>query len=356
MPRWLPSRPFHAFRPDPRWRALRLFVRGLAALGLLLFVLRKVDLQALGDSLASAPGWAWAVPATLLGVNSVVHALRIRLLFPSPRPRVTAVLRCILLGNFVGMALPTGGGEAMKALGLSRLSAKPGDAVMALLTSRLLELPPWGLLVWWGAWAVLPGRLDSWVPVAWVVGLVFIGVFVVAVGVHAYAGAVLDGPRAGRVPARIRERIAGFAAFRPPLVNVALCGLGAVPFAALNCLVVWSLLVAVGWPVPYSDVLGLIPSMDVVISLPLTVAGAGVRETMFCHALAPWGVPAEVALTVCWLRWSGDVFRATLGGLWWGLAGSVTPAPSPERDVVFTAPARLPTGALAQPDKDGHEV
>jgi hypothetical protein len=250
-----------------------------------------------------------------------------------------------LLGNFVGMALPTGGGEAMKALGLARLAQRPGQAVMALLTSRLLELPPWGLLVWWGAWGVLPGRLDSWVPVAWAVGLVFIGVFVAAVGFHAYAGALLRGPRAARVPAALRGRIEGFAAFRPSARDLVACGVGAIPFAALNCLVVWALLVAVGWPVPYSDVLGLIPSMDVVISLPLTVAGAGVRETMFFHALAPWGVPAEVALTVCWLRWSGDVFRAAVGGIWWGIGGAGGPAsagPSPDRDVHFTAPPPVP--------------
>lgn len=307
---------------DPRWRAVRLALRALAAAGLLVFVLRGVDLRALGASLAAAPGWAWAVPAALLSVNSVVHAARIWLLFPAPRPPLVEVLRCILLGNFVGMALPTGGGEAMKALGLSRLTPQPGQAVMALLTSRLLELPPWGLLVWWGAFEVLPGRLDSWVPIAWVVGLAFNGVFVAAVLVHAYAGALLRGPRGARVPAAMRARIEGFAAFRPSLADLVLCGVGAVPFAALNCLVVWALLLAVGWPVPYGDVLGLVPSMDVVISLPLTVAGAGVRETMFWHALAPWGVPAEVALTVCWLRWSGDVFRAAVGGLWWGVSGA----------------------------------
>jgi len=334
-------------------------MRAVVAVGLLGFVLRTVDLAALGASLASAPWWAWAVPATLLGVNSVVHAVRIRLLFPAPRPPVAEVLRCILLGNFVGMALPTGGGEAMKALGLSRLTPQPGQAVMALLTSRLLELPPWGLLVWWGAFAVLPGRLDTWVPIAWAVGFVFIGVFAGAVVVHAYAGALLRGPKGARVPAALRARLEGFAGFRPAFADVVLCGVGAIPFAALNCLVVWALLVAVGWPIPYADILGLIPSMDVVISLPLTVAGAGVRETMFCHSLAPWGVPAEVALTVCWLRWSGDVFRAAIGGLWWGLAGAAGPAgsrPLPERDGVFAGPPPGSAGDAERPDKDGYEV
>lgn len=328
-------------------------------MGLLGFVLRGVDLGALGASLAAAPWWAWAVPATLLSVNSVVHAVRIRILFPAPRPPVIEVLRCILLGNFVGLALPTGGGEAMKAFGLARLTPRPADAVMALLTSRLLELPPWGLLVWWAAVAVLPGRLDSWVPIAWGVGFVFAGVFVAAIVVHAYAGALLRGPRGARVPAALRARIEAFAEYRPALGDLVLCGVGAVPFAALNCLVVWALLMAVGWPVSYADILGLIPSMDVVISLPLTVAGAGVRETMFCHSLAPWGVPAEVALTVCWLRWSGDVFRAAIGGLWWGIAGaggSAAPPPLPERDGLFAGPPPGSAGDAEWPDKGASEV
>lgn len=310
MPRRPTDAPAFSLGPGPR-----LIVRLLVAGGLLTFALSQVDRAAVLDAVISAPWWAWGVPALVLSFNSGVHALRIRILLPKPRPPVSEVLRCVLLGNFFGLALPTGGGEAAKALALARLSAQPEQAVMALLTSRLLELPPWGLLLFWAAWGVLPGRLDGWVPVAWAVGVLFWLVFLGAVYGYRNAGLLLRLP----LPAFLRLLVERCLPFKPGQIEMWACALGAVPFAALNCAVVWVLLVAFGVPLGFGDVLGLIPAMDVVISLPITIAGAGVRETMFCQALAPWGVAAELALAISWVRWSGDLFRAGIGGVWWGL-------------------------------------
>ncbi len=294
---------------------LRVAGRLLVAAALLTFVLGRVDRAAVFAAMVATPWWAWCVPTVALTLNAGVHALRIRAVLPAPRPPVSEVLRCVLLGNFFGIALPTGGGEAAKAIALARLSGQPEQAVMALLTSRMLELPPWGALLFWAAAKVLPGRLDSWVPVAWAVGAIFWGVFLIAVFAHRYARLLLALP----LPPSVRPLLERCLAFRPRLLDVVACGLGAIPFAALNCAVVWALLVASHTPLGYADVLGLIPAMDVVISLPITIGGAGVRETMFCHALAPWGVSAEIALSVSWLRWSGDLSRAALGGVWWGV-------------------------------------
>lgn len=292
-----------------RWYPLvRIVVAGVLAV----VVFATMDVGAVAGVLRRAPRWAWGVSTALLAVNSVIHALRIRVLLPEPRPPLPAVLRSVLLGNFLGLVLPTGGGEAAKGVALARLADPPAAGVMALLTSRFFELPPWALLLFWGAWRVLPGRLDAYVPVVVACGLAFLALF----------GAGVAVVRWGRGPTWLQRRVVlPPPERRPTAASLAWCALGALPFAAVNCLVVWALLRAFGVTIGYGEVLGVVPAMDVVISLPITVSGAGVRELVFAHGLAAWGVTPEVALAVAWLRWSGELVRSLVGGVWWAVGG-----------------------------------
>lgn len=293
-----------------RWYPLFRFV---VAATLVAVVVATIDVGRVVGVVRGAPTWALGLSTAVLAVNSVVHALRIRVLLPEPRPALGTVLRSVLLGNFLGLVLPTGGGEAAKAVALSRLSDPPSSGVLALLVSRFLELPPWALLLFWGAWRVLPGRLDAYVPLTVACGVAFLALFVVGARVL----------YRGQGPAWLRRRVVlPPPDRRPGPAALAWCALGALPFAALNCLVVWGLLRGFGVAIGYGEVLGLIPAMDVVISLPVTVSGAGVRELVFAHGLASWGVTPEVALAVAWLRWSGELVRSLVGGVWWAVGGT----------------------------------
>lgn len=306
IPVGLPMR-IPRLRSPPLLRSLLRVLRVPAACLLLWLALRDVDLGGVVDLMHGVPPLAWVLPTALLA-NSVVSALRIRVLLPAPRPALRDVLRAVLLGNFFGLALPTGGGEAAKAVALSRLSADPRQAVMALATARILELGPWGALLFWGAWAVLPGRLDAWVPLAWACGATMWAVLAAA-GLAWWAFG-------SRLPAPGRSTL-----FWPGAPAIVVCACGALPFTVINCGVVYGLLLILGAGVTWSEVLGLIPAMDVVISLPVTLSGAGLREAMFATALEPWHISKEAAVAVAWMRWSGELFRALIGGVWWALSG-----------------------------------
>jgi glycosyltransferase 2 family protein len=283
-------------------------VRVLVAVGLLAFVLRRVDPGEAADRVASAPWWVFVAPSLLLFFNSGVHAVRILLLLPAPRPAFGPVLRSVLLGNFFGLFLPTGGGEAAKVVALGRTTGDFEAALAALAASRLLEMVPWGLLCLWGALGVLPDRLPELVALAWFTAAAFTGILVAVVVLRRFVDRV-------RLPAWVERRLGRVVRFDPPRSRVWACLLAAVPFALLNCLSVWCVARGYGVALSYPTIMGVIPTLDVLISLPVTISGVGVREAAYVHGFGAYGVDAPTALAIAFTRWTGELFRAGVGGV-----------------------------------------
>ena len=142
----------------------------------------------------------------------------------------------------------------------------------------------------------------------------------VAAALGALGAGGLD-PLVRRVP-----RLSVLRALAADRVALAACFAMAFPFAAVNSFVVWLILCAYGVPLSYPATLGLIPTLDVVISLPVTVSGVGVREGMFAWALAPLGVDTATALAIACTRWSGELVRSALGGALWVAGERILPA------------------------------
>lgn len=300
------------------------YLRLVVAVTLLAYVLHREDPSRIWARLVAAPWWAYGASIGFLGLNSGIQALRIQLLLPRPVPPWHRVLRSVLLGNFYGLFLPTGGGEAAKLWSLQRETGALAPALAALGTSRVLELLPWSLLCLWGALVVLPEDWPWLVPVA---AGSFVAMLVVFLGAVTL---IVRGDRlAHRVPARIAPFAHQLASLVARPVDILACASLAVPFGLLNCAAVWAVLHAYGVGMPYSDVLGLIPTLDVLISLPITVSGVGVREETFQLALAARGVPADLALAIAFTRWTGEIARSVAGGLLF-----VTGSPGGRRTVV----------------------
>lgn len=333
----IPSAPDTPSSPPPsRLRgALGVALRLLVAAGLLSFLLTRVDPDELLARVRAAPWWTWGVPSVLLLVNSVLHALRLRLLAPAPRPPLHAFVRAVLIGNFAGLFLPTGGGDAAKVLTLAGRVGGVEAALGMLAAARLMELLPWALLLFFGAVAVLPGRLDDLVPLAWLAGAAMVGVFAAGTVVFSQPERWLRWLGEGAVGRRVRR----LATLRVPPATLLGCLALSVPFALTNCLASWVVLRGYGAPLGYLEVCGLVPTLDVVIALPVTMAGVGVREGMYVHGLAAWGVDAATAMASGSTRWSAEMLRCAIGAGWWlGSGGFGASAPGSRKTVTEGAP------------------
>ena len=196
---------------------------------------------------------------------------------------------------------------------LTRVTGDGGAVVAAVVGVRVLELLPWAGLLLFGLSQGLLTRDPLIGSSAVIFSVVFLGVVVLsAVGVRSGPGIARRIP--GR-PGRFIERCAHAlqrVLVRPGLVLAVF--LLAVPFALINCLSIWVALQGHGIALSYVEVLALFPAADTIISLPVTISGVGVREGVFVHALAPWGVGESLAVAASLTRWTGDLGRAAVGG------------------------------------------
>lgn len=293
-------------------------------LAALVWLSRQVDLRLAGQALAQAPLWALLVPAGLLLLNSGVHALRVGVLLRAagaPAP-LAGTWVALVQGSAMGMVLPSGGAEVAKAALVGRLCGAPAAAVAAILVARVLELVPWTLLLWWGlAWGL-------WAHDRLVAGAALL--FSLAFSVVLLLSALLvrradrRGPAlvlavAARLPAplrgfagRLRQAMSLLGHDRGALLRA---GLLTLPFSLLNCLVAWTVLRGHGVSVSYLDALAVIPAVDTLISLPVTIGGLGLREGLMVGLLAPWGVDEARAVAVGLSRWAAELGRAAVGAL-----------------------------------------
>jgi uncharacterized membrane protein YbhN (UPF0104 family) len=295
------------------------------ALAILAVLLARIEPGKVLDQLRLAPWWAMVLPSVLMFGNTVLHSARLWLLLREvPWPRV---LRISLLGNFFGILLPSGGGEAVKVLALGRSTPGLGyeQAAAALLATRVLDLVPWAAFLVWAAVGVLPERLPAFA------GLAAAGAGALTCGILVSVAALHWGP-AGlqRLPVRVARWFAPLARLRANAAPLWVSLVLAFPFAFVNIAVVWAIGRAYGIPLPLPDAMGAIPAMDLVIVLPITISGVGVREGMFVHVLGAWGVAEPLALAIAFWRWSGEIGRAAVGGILFALGDrreNVTPTP-----------------------------
>ena len=266
--------------------------------------------------LRAAPAWAWLVPIGLMLINAWLHAVRVQILLAASgvTARQSAILGAILRAGFVGLVLPTGGSEVAKVAWLTRVTGNSEASITALAGVRVLELLPWsGLLIFGLSRGLL--RTDPLIGAsALFFTVAFLGVVTVIV-----LGVRVSPDIARRIPGRPGAFAVRCSAAlsrikdRPRHILAAL--LLAIPFALINGLSIFVALRGHGIGLSYVEVLALFPAADTLISLPVTISGVGLREGVFAHALAPWGVSESLAVAASLTRWSGELGRAAVGGV-----------------------------------------
>ncbi len=293
-------------------RRLLLAARVLLTLGIASWLVPRMDWGRARDVLASAPWWAFVVPGALMVTNTALHSWRLVLLMRAVKAPLSfrAALTALLKASFLGLALPSGGSDVAKAGLLGLASGKLDRATVALTASRLQDLLPWaGLLLFGLAWG-LPERDPALALVAAGFSAVFL-----TVPVLAWWASGRRVPVTGRWTRWLSGAAEAVSHLRgSPRALAASLGL-ALPFAFINAFVAWAVIQAYGIELPLVDALALIPAADAVISLPITVSGLGVREGVFEHVLTPYGATVELAVAVGLTRWTGELSRASLGGL-----------------------------------------
>ena len=300
--------------------ALRAGITGF----LLWLALRHVELRTLLQQIASIDRQAIVYALVTFSLSIFVAALRwttILIALKNQRP-VSVTYPISLIGAFFGQALPAGVG---------------GDVVRVWLATRS------GLSMRFAVSGILGDRLTGFLSILVIVTLelpqlralfhssaLFGGLLVVMIG--GYCGLtifmLLD-----KLPQSLqRFKIArGFSAVSSDVRSALFSSFGPIVLAfgaaiqLLNVLVVFLLARGLHSPTSFFDCLLIVPFANVLQTVPVSIAGWGVRESFFVTAFGLIGVAAPSALAISVLF--GLLFLASSlpGGVLWLLQGTGSP-------------------------------
>ena len=298
----------------------------VVSLGMLTFIFSSLDLPAFLNSIRNAdPRWlAAALGVMLLGV--VVRAYRWQILLtaigvPVPLLQLTAIY---FIGFLFNNLLPSGlGGDAIRMLELRPYAKQGSDSVTSVVVDRFLGLSSLqaialvALVVDWGS---VP------VAVAYFTVVIFIGGLV--------AGYLLINrplylwlqQRVGLFRRLTRIKMIGnlFESFqRYPPGALGRSYLVALFFNVTLITMNTFIGLALGVEASIVQYAVLVPITSLVLLIPISFAGLGVREETYRQLFGQIGVPSESAVAMSLLVYFfGNICTGLIGGIIYALRGA----------------------------------
>ncbi|NQW04654.1 MAG: flippase-like domain-containing protein [Acidobacteria bacterium] len=281
-------------------------VRVLIAGGLLWYAARGVNGADLAQALSDA-SWGWlGLAVFLVVVDRTVMAWRwlvlLRAIEGVQAPGLLPVLRVFFVSTFVGTFLPGSvGGDALRAMGLSRLGVSTANAVASVAADRLLGTVSVFLMAAVGVGLV--GQLvdSALLPLtgltALVAGAVTYGLLFDArvfrwmlsrLGVRRW-------PTIDRLAHKFLAAVGQYASHKRVLGQVLTMS---IAVQVLRTLQTWCLGLALGLTISGFWYFATVPVIVLVVLLPLSFGGLGTANVAFVTLFAAAGVERDAAFVL----------------------------------------------------------
>ncbi|HEY8172870.1 MAG TPA: lysylphosphatidylglycerol synthase transmembrane domain-containing protein [Dehalococcoidia bacterium] len=284
----------------------------LLSAGALTAIFMRIDVRDAAATLANAdPAW---VGLALL-VNLVAVALSSLLwrsvIVGGDKPRIGNLLRAYLGGLFYNnLGFGTAPGDASRIAALAAANG-PGRAAVSVLAERVLSLVALLALASGGAALLFSDRpvlaTGIWVVVA--AGIAALGILAYAVphAVRRFRGlsrltVLLEGTNDAALALLHDPRRLGRGLF--------------VAIGVQSCTVVAAMCTtaAVGAPLPPITAFAVVPLIALLVLMPVSVQGIGVRESTYVYFLAFAAIDAEHALGAAFLSYCTTLIVSLAGG------------------------------------------
>jgi uncharacterized protein (TIRG00374 family) len=302
--------------------ALRIFQLAMS-IGLLTYLVTTIPMREVYAALLSAR-LIWLLGGfALVAATNTLAALQMRSILAAQGMRfsVRQIASVNLVANFYGLFLPSYlAGGVIRWHHFSRPEGKRAQALAAMIFSREVELVTtvgFGLVFYYLANVSVSARSELLVLVlALTVSVLMVLISVSAIP-HAAVRSALTRLRLPHHLLRHLQTVStcmvdfGRHGRRHYLWFQVLCivrnALGVVSFICFAR--------ALGIEVPAMDLAWIRAVLDLVLILPISVAGVGVRDTSLVTLLGHLGVPSAAALAFSFLLLARTLFVAALGGL-----------------------------------------
>lgn len=308
------------------------FLRLAVAVALTAFILWKAD-PAQVLAVAAAADWRWigaAVALTLLDRTLMAYRWMVLLcaLTPGSRPPFAPVLRIFFVSTFVGTFLPVGG-DVYRAYALARMRVSGAQAAASVLMDRLLGVLS---IVLVGTIAVLGARGLVRIPGLWIILIIACSVCLgAALAVYSERAAAAAQRVVARLPhRRVRQLGAGlidairrYSHHHAELTNVVGTS---ILVQLIRVVQAYCLGHALGLSVPIWLYFAFIPTILLIMLLPITILGLGTSQAAFVWLFGAAGVPTAAAVALSILFVALGVVGNLPGGILYAVGGD-----SPER-------------------------
>lgn len=291
---------------------LSVAARVVVTVTLLVLVVRSLDLTTLLDTVRRfAPGWvALALLLQFLGVAASTLAWQSLLApFEGRRRGFGGLFRFYLVSRFFTLVGPgTVVGDATRVYQTQREAETRRDALATPTAAVVAEKALYA-----GALVAVASVASLFVdlPASALDGLRLVGVVLLVGSFGVFVGAVaIDRVPTTRLTAAGRTVVDGYAGRPAALAVAALASLGTVAATVVST---WALVVALELSVPTVYLWATVPLVAVLVALPLSVQGLGVREGAYVFLLGYVGVPPEAALAISVTNFGLSLVVAAVG-------------------------------------------
>lgn len=270
----------------------------------------------IGNSLrAMKPAW-FATGLALMAIQLLLASLRWQRLADGCdiSMKIASALRFTYIGQFFSQSLPAVvGADGARIWFLGRTSGNWKGASYSVVIDRSIGGLALGLLVL----AILPGAFNRITDPTGrlsliLVGLVCMTAFATVIGIGIFP--FLDRWGATR-HARAITRISG-SILRQPRTALTVAGCSLAVHLASIC-AVFCIARALSAPLALLDALFLVPPVLLITTVPISVAGWGVRESAMVAALAYAGLTASQGLLISILFGLFALLLGLVGGVLW---------------------------------------
>jgi len=313
--------------PGPRALA-QWALRAVISAAVLAYISADVDHGDLRTALGAVQLHALVLPLGLFIVGQVLSAVKWWMLGSSvglKRP-LGDYVRFYFIGMFLNVfGLSTIGGDVVRGLYLGD-GQRPALALNSVLFDRISGL---AILMALGAVALLafPEYALPW-PLS---AACIVGGVVLVVGWWTCPRLVRLLPASNRFRHQVEHDLAPFWRDRGLLVRVSLLSL---VFHLSQVGVQWLLARAAGTSLPFSYCLVMHPILSLMVALPVSIGGFGVREGGYLYFLTRLDIDDSIAVTMSLLWWLMGALSGLVGGLVFIASGAELPrlrARAPER-------------------------
>ncbi|MDP6475572.1 MAG: lysylphosphatidylglycerol synthase transmembrane domain-containing protein [Alphaproteobacteria bacterium] len=292
--------------------------------GLVWYLLREVDLDESGEHLAGFDAGLGIVALLVVALLFLIAALRWRIYARALNIslNVGTAFRLYLIGQFFGQILPAGvGGDAVRVWLLARRGVAVGPGASSVVLERLTGLIGIVILI-----AVLLPLTFSYVGDSGMRLYLVLILAIAAAGISAIIGLsfvprLITRWRAVAVISKLAD-VASEARHTGLMLKPALSVLLLSVFMhLLAVLTVYILALGLGMEITPLACLALVPVVLLLSTLPISVAGWGVRETVMVSALGFAGAESSEAFALSILFGLALLALSLVGAVMWLVQG-----------------------------------